>query len=264
MRKIVGFLIITLMTFFIVGCEISVLDDVFIDEEINDNAIIDDAELSELTVEKLIETRDEIMEYNIYINVLLYSKQNNGPVSSYILAATSLGSGVIVYQDEDYYYILTNNHVVDYDDYAYAEYEITTYYDDIYDNDSVDLVYTDSDYDLALFRISSTKNYNVIDIDTRFYDELEEDEIVFAVGNPSGVENNVTFGQYVEMVNIGLVNYDVIYHTAQIASGNSGGALCDIDGNLLGINTWGTEDDSTVSYAIPLAVVHVFLNNYFE
>ncbi|HRY78506.1 MAG TPA: trypsin-like serine protease, partial [Candidatus Izemoplasmatales bacterium] len=53
----------------------------------------------------------------------------------------------------------------------------------------------------------------------------------------------------------------VIQHSATIDNGSSGGALVDVDGILVGINTWGSETDPLKSFAIPIYLVYVFLYN---
>ena len=96
----------------------------------------------------------------------------------------------------------------------------------------------------------------------RLEDNVVENEFVLAVGNPSGVKNIVTYGEITGYATIGNVDYEVIFHDALINPGNSGGALCDLDGNLLGINTWGTEDKDDENFAIPLSVINDFIAAY--
>jgi S1-C subfamily serine protease len=57
------------------------------------------------------------------------------------------------------------------------------------------------------------------------------------------------------------VSFKVIYHDASIARGSSGGALVDIDGNLIGVNTWGLQNSDEFSFAIPNYIVYTFLIN---
>jgi S1-C subfamily serine protease len=55
----------------------------------------------------------------------------------------------------------------------------------------------------------------------------------------------------------------VIYHSALIYSGNSGGALVDQNGLLVGMNTWSAFDSDVENYAIPLTIIHAFLEANF-
>ena len=90
--------------------------------------------------------------------------------------------------------------------------------------------------------------------------EMENAEMVLAVGNPSAVNSIVTFGQYLGMVETDDVDFDVIYHSALIYPGNSGGALTDVEGRLIGINTWGVEGEAERSLAVPLEEILAFLS----
>ncbi|MCK7488389.1 MAG: serine protease [Bacillus subtilis] len=58
------------------------------------------------------------------------------------------------------------------------------------------------------------------------------------------------------------VDFKVIYHTATIHEGSSGGALLDVDGNLLGINTWGSQNSDEDSFAVPVHIIYMFLVNH--
>ena len=102
---------------------------------------------------------------------------------------------------------------------------------------------------------------SIINIFNRLYYQFNPGEIVLAIGNPSSLENNVTFGEFKSMQNLEDVSFRVIYHDASISNGSSGGALVDIDGNLLGINTWGIEDSEDFSFAIPNYIIYLFLIN---
>jgi len=111
------------------------------------------------------------------------------------------------------------------------------------------------------FSINERTDVLVIDIFERLYYQFIPGELVLAVGNPSSLNNNVTFGEFKSMEMLKDVNFKVIYHDANIANGSSGGALVDVDGNLLGVNTWGLEDSDEFSFAIPNYIVYMFLIN---
>ncbi|MGN1061223.1 MAG: trypsin-like peptidase domain-containing protein, partial [Candidatus Coproplasma sp.] len=89
-------------------------------------------------------------------------------------------------------------------------------------------------------------------------------EFVLAVGNPSGVNNIVTYGETIGWAKIGNVSYNVLHHNALINPGNSGGALCDIDGNLLGLNTWGNQNTDDDNYCVPLSKINEFIDAFHE
>src|SRR5881409_4434387 len=139
-----------------------------------------------------------------------------------------LGSGVIVSADG---YILTANHVV-----SGAE--------EIMVGLGVDLrkykakkIGTDPGTDVALLKIEE-KNLPAITFADS--DKARAGDIVLAVGNPFGLRQTVTMGiiSAVGRGGMGIVDYENFIQTdAAINMGNSGGALVDIKGQLLGINT---------------------------
>ena len=139
----------------------------------------------------------------------------------------SLGSGVIVDPDG---LIITNNHVV-----AKAD-EIKILLSDKREY-SGRVIGTDPKSDLAVVRI---KARNLPFIPWGDSDELQVGEYVLAIGNPFGLNQTVTMGivSAVGRANIGIAEYeDFIQTDAAIHRGNSGGALVNIAGELIGINT---------------------------
>lgn len=139
----------------------------------------------------------------------------------------SLGSGVIVSPDG---YILTNNHVVD----AADEIEVV-----LADGRkaAARIVGTDPETDLAVIRID-VKNLPVIALGHA--EQAKVGDVVLAIGNPFGVGQTVTMGiiSAVGRNNLHINNFeDFIQTDAAINFGNSGGALVDANGNLLGINS---------------------------
>jgi len=141
-----------------------------------------------------------------------------------------LGSGVIVSADG---YILTNNHVVDGAD------EIIV---DLQDGSSRELtakvVGTDSRTDLAVLKVEASGLPAAILGDS---DQLLVGDLVLAIGNPFGVGQTVTMGIVsAKSRNIGISRggyEDFIQTDASINQGNSGGALVDAEGRVVGINT---------------------------
>lgn len=165
-----------------------------------------------------------------------------------------LGSGVIISEDG---YIVTNNHVV-----ADAErLEVT-----LNDNRNFDatIIGTDPTTDLALIKIEAPE-LHVIPMGNS--DDLRVGEWVLAVGNPFGFTSTVTSGIVsAKARNIsrstgsrptgGIEAY--IQTDAALNSGNSGGALVNLDGELVGINTAIYSQTGTYagcSFAIPTSIV---------
>ena len=139
---------------------------------------------------------------------------------------SSLGSGVIVSPDG---YILTNNHVVE----AADEIEVV-----LADGRKAPakVVGTDPETDLAVIRIAA-KNLPVIVLGRA--DQARVGDVVLAIGNPFGVGQTVTMGiiSAVGRNNLHINQFENFIQTdAAINFGNSGGALVDTSGNLIGIN----------------------------
>jgi len=139
----------------------------------------------------------------------------------------SLGSGVIVSEDG---YIITNNHVIE------KAQEIKV------------LLLNKKDYTAKLVGADPKTDIAVIKIDAKGLpalpwgdsNKLKVGEIVFAVGNPFGLNQTVTMGiiSAVGRANVGIADYeDFIQTDAAINPGNSGGALINARGELIGINT---------------------------
>lgn len=141
---------------------------------------------------------------------------------------TSLGSGVIV--DAAAGYVLTNYHVVE-----NAE-EITVNLVDGREYDA-EIVGTDEASDLAVLQIEADELTALPFGDS---DALEVGDYVLAVGNPFGLSHTVTSGIVSAKGRSGLnvENYeDFIQTDAAINRGNSGGALVNLQGELIGVNT---------------------------
>ena len=142
--------------------------------------------------------------------------------------AQSLGSGVIV--DAKRGLVLTNNHVI-----ANAD-QITVQLEDGRKFEAT-VVGTDPDTDVAVIQIPPE---NLVDIPIADSDELRRGDFVVAIGNPFGLEHTVTSGivSALGRSGLGIGGFeDYIQTDASINLGNSGGALVNLRGELIGINT---------------------------
>jgi serine protease Do len=139
-----------------------------------------------------------------------------------------LGSGVIVSTDG---YILTNHHVID----GAQQIKI-----ELREQRSVDakLIGSDPPSDLAVLKIEQAGLSALALADS---DKVQVGDIVLAVGNPLGIGQTVTMGIIsAKSRHTGLSNgsfEDFLQTDAPINRGNSGGALVDSSGNLVGINS---------------------------
>jgi len=139
------------------------------------------------------------------------------------------GSGVIVSPDG---YIITNNHVID----GYSEIEITTNNNKSY---KANLIGTDPGTDIAVLKINTDQILPYISFGDS--DITKIGEWVLAVGNPFNLNSTVTAG-IISAKSRDLNKYDnknesYIQTDAAVNKGNSGGALVNINGQLIGINT---------------------------
>ncbi|MCX8082868.1 MAG: DegQ family serine endoprotease [bacterium] len=141
-----------------------------------------------------------------------------------------LGSGFIV--DEDGY-ILTNNHVI-----QGVDKIIVKLLDDPHSYEAK-VVGTDPKTDLALIKIQVRKTLPTVRLGDS--DNIEPGEWVMAIGNPMGLTATVTVGivSAKGRSGFGITQYeDFIQTDAAINPGNSGGPLININGEVIGVNTF--------------------------
>ena len=166
------------------------------------------------------------------------------------------GSGIIISEDG---YILTNNHVISSDRSSYyAIQEATGIKINLYgDETSYDatVIGTDSYTDLAVLKIDKT---GLTPATLGNSDNVKVGEFVMAIGNPLGMNYSVTTG-VVSAVNREVSSDGTVYQAIQtdaaINSGNSGGALVNANGEVIGINTMkfaGTGVEG-IGFAIPIS-----------
>lgn len=159
------------------------------------------------------------------------------------------GSGVIISADG---YIVTNNHVVDGAD------ELTVSLNEGSKEYSARVIGADKTTDLALIKIDG-KNLPAIQIANS--DDVKVGEWVLAVGNPLGLNNTVTAGIIsAKARTLGANGVESFIQTdAAINQGNSGGALVNTRGELVGINAMlASPTGSNIGYgfAIPTAIMN--------
>ncbi|HVO40966.1 MAG TPA: Do family serine endopeptidase [Spirochaetia bacterium] len=144
-----------------------------------------------------------------------------------------LGSGIIVRRVANIVYVLTNDHVVkDATDISVKLADGSIY--------KASVVGMDSRKDLALVSFETRDPVSIADLGDS--DSLEVGDLVFAVGNPLGFASTVTLGIVSALGRQGrgeVATYtDYIQTDAAINQGNSGGALVNIRGEVVGMNTW--------------------------
>lgn len=171
--------------------------------------------------------------------------------------ASATGSGIIISEDG---YILTNNHVVSSSE-SEAYYQVSeatkitvTLFDDETEYEAK-IVGTDEETDLAVIKIDKTGLTKAEFADS---DSIKVGEFAMAVGSPLGLQSSVTCG-IVSAVNREVTDtdgktYTLIQTDAAINAGNSGGALVNSEGKVIGVNTLKLtgEDVEGMGFAIPI------------
>lgn len=165
--------------------------------------------------------------------------------------AEAIGSGVIIDSNG---YILTNSHVVSDGD---AE-KLTVSFTDDEDTEAT-LIWYDQTLDLAIIKVDKT---GLSAIELGDSDEVKVGDKAIAVGNPFGLDlqSTLTSG-YISGLNRTIQVEDgnildgLIQTDAAINSGNSGGALLNMYGEVVGINTARSETADGIGFSIPINVV---------
>jgi serine protease DegQ len=166
----------------------------------------------------------------------------------------SLGSGVVVSPKG---YILTNNHVIETAD----EIEVA-----LADGRKgvAKVVGTDPETDLAVIKVDLP---NLPAITLGHVEHAKVGDVVLAIGNPFGVGQTVTMGivSALGRNHLGINTFENFIQTdAAVNPGNSGGALVDTHGNLLGINTaiYSRSGGSLgIGFAIPVTTVKTVMES---
>lgn len=150
------------------------------------------------------------------------------------------GSGIIISEDG---YILTNNHIINSADSSiyYEVSEATKVSVYLYNDETpyeAKIIGTDEQTDLAIIKIEKD-NLAVAELGDS--NSVKIGEFAMAIGNPLGMESSVTSG-IISAVNRSVTSedgttYNLIQTDAAINSGNSGGALVNAEGKVIGINT---------------------------
>ena len=203
----------------------------------------------------------KIIKERIMINPFFRQFFGNVPDQERESKQEGLGSGVIVTPDG---YILTNNHVVEGAD----ELKVTL----ADDRDFIaKVIGSDPKTDIAVLKIDAKDLPTITLADSG---KLRVGDVVFAVGNPLGVGQTVTMGivSATGRSKLGLLENvsgyeDFIQTDAAINMGNSGGALVDARGRLVGINSAilsPSRGNIGIGFAIPVNLASFIMNSLVE
>lgn len=160
------------------------------------------------------------------------------------------GSGIMIGRDG---YILTNNHVLSKGRFFSVRIEDD---EEMYTTDEV--IKYNNVLDLAVIRIHRTLNpipiYNGSE-------KLVRGQKVVAIGSPLGLFNSVSDGIISGFRNIHDV--DMIQFTAPISHGSSGGAVLNMQGEVIGISTAGFDDGQNINLAVGYESIKMFARGFF-
>ena len=191
------------------------------------------------------------VEYNVNSLISMFGNRNTQST------ATASGSGIIISDDG---YILTNNHIVssssesDFYEVSSATKVTVKLFNDETEYEAK-IIGTDEQTDLAVIKIDKNDLPKAEFADS---DSIKVGEFAMAVGNPLGMESSITCG-VVSAVNRKITDsdgntYTLIQTDAAINSGNSGGALVNSKGQVIGINTLKLQGTGIegMGFAIPI------------
>ncbi len=168
--------------------------------------------------------------YEHYVNavVAIANEGTSTNIFGQVSATASTGSGMIISADG---YILTNNHVVE----GAEKLTVTMTSGEEYE---ATLIAADSDNDVALIKIDG-QDFPTVSIGNS--DEIQVGEQVCAIGNPLGeLTNTMTVGYVSALdreINEDGIPINMFQTDCAINSGNSGGPIFDMNGNVVGITT---------------------------
>ncbi len=196
-------------------------------------AILSPAVVNISTTQKMVEPKDfpempqfpEGSPFEDFFQEFMERRGGGMPMTP----SSSLGSGFII--DAENGYIITNNHVV-----RDAENVHVTFTNDV----TIDakIIGIDEKTDIAVLQVQS-KGLNLTAVDLGDSDSLRVGDWTLAIGNPFGLGGSVTAGilsARARDINSGPYD-DFLQTDASINSGNSGGPLFNMKGEVIGINT---------------------------
>ena len=185
--------------------------------------------------------------------------------------ANALGSGFIIRVDKDVAYIVTNNHVVE------KAKKVVVFLSDKTELPAK-IHAVDSRTDIAVLSVSlkglDIDRSKLVPMEWGDSSKLHEGNFVIAIGNPFGLGSTVTHGivsatgRNISMGKTSLSLTDnFIQHSAQINMGNSGGALLDVHGKVVGINNaiFSTSGGNIgIGFAIPSNLAKLTVDQLIE
>lgn len=198
---------------------------------------------------------DRIIQAAAKVRPSVVSIVNHKTGSSLSMEESALGSGVIFKKEDGKAFIMTNHHVIE----GSSDLEIVTVDGETH---KAKLVGQDRVSDIAVLSADAEGLGPAADIGDS--SKLQRGQTVLAIGNPLGLGGTLTSGivSYTDRILPVSINQDGVYDWEQnviqtdaaINEGNSGGALVDLNGKVVGINTMKISDTGVegLGFAIPM------------
>jgi serine protease Do len=185
-----------------------------------------------------------------------------------VFGSVQFGSGVLFHYDDPFYYLLTNQHVIDFeDDHEKRAFEIEDFQGNVYDG----RLYRNSaieSFDLAILYFAKDEiDLHVVPLASKNPEKHSE---VIAIGQPEFQKNALTFGtvEHYEQISVEdaiELSFESIVHDATIKPGSSGGMLINTNLELVGLNfAYSASEDVVEYYAIPIETIMDYLFPYTD
>lgn len=208
--------------------------------------VVKNVTTSELVENSISGSVDKV--YNSTVVIMSYSKNS----------LISTGTGFIYKKDKDTYYIMTNYHVIDGADAVKVE------FNDSEDQIEATIMGGEAYSDVAVLTITDKeKEHDIVEIGNS--EEVKLGDTIFTIGSPMGVDYKGTVTKGIlsgreRLVSVSLSGsvsdyyMKVLQIDAAVNPGNSGGPLCDVGGNVIGIISLKIVQDSIegMGFAIPI------------
>lgn len=180
-----------------------------------------------------------------------------------VRTTSGIGSGFFISSNG---YLVTNVHVVEGEtNISVTQYPMVGGKMEKKVFDQVKLVALNPVYDLALLKVSHKKKLPFVTLGDS--DRLERGEPLYAIGNPQGLERSVSSGivsvlNQTQSVFFSFGGNRYLQTTVQVNSGNSGGPLFNLAGEVIGVINMKLLQSEGLGFAIPSYYLKDFLNHY--
>lgn len=175
-----------------------------------------------------------------------------------VKSPSGLGSGFVIHKDG---YVITNFHVVENE--TQLSVHIFRKTGGVFRNEKIEdvrIIAVNPFMDLALIKFDVPEDMDIVVMHLAEDRPVTEGDVVFAIGNPLGLERTVSRG-IVSKKNRAEQGLTYVQTTTQINPGNSGGPLFNERGEVIGVTNMGYMFAEGLNFAIPINYVIDFLKN---